>query len=137
VQCVGQHLKEAVHSVGIDIIELERVEKALARFGERFLLRVYTEREIRFCRGRIPELAARFAAKEAISKALGTGMRGVAWREMEVLPDRRGKPLVTLHGRALERAGQINLVDFAISLSHSNGHAIAFVVASDHPEHGD
>ncbi len=121
-----------MNSVGIDIVELPRIEKALARFGERFLHRVYTDAEINFCRGRVPELAARFAAKEAISKALGTGIRGIVWREMEILPNRRGKPLVFLHGAAQARAEKLGLTDFAISLSHSREYAIAFVVAADH-----
>lgn len=108
------------------------MEEALARFGERLLARVYTDAEIQFCRGRVPELAARFAGKEAISKALGTGLRGIAWREMEILPDMRGKPLVVLHGRALQRAKAIGLTDFDISLSHTHEHAIAMVIASDH-----
>ncbi len=119
-----------MHSVGVDIIEIPRVEEALARWGERFLYRVYTGREVAFCRGRIPELAARFAAKEAVSKALGTGMHGVAWKEIEVLPDHRGKPHVFLHGRARQRANEIGLNFFAISLSHSRDHAIAFVTAT-------
>ena len=79
---------------GIDIIELDRIADVVARHGERFLNRVYTPDEIAHCRGRIPELAARFAAKEAVMKALGTGVRGVGWRDIEVLPNRRGKPLV-------------------------------------------
>ncbi|MDP2662222.1 MAG: holo-ACP synthase [Dehalococcoidia bacterium] len=119
-----------MHSVGVDLIEIGRVAKALSRWGERFLYRVYTAREIVFCRGRVPELAARFAAKEAVSKALGTGMRGVAWREIEVLPDGRGKPYVYLHGRARRRAEHLGLDHFAISLSHSRDDAIAFVTAS-------
>ncbi|MDP2935432.1 MAG: holo-ACP synthase [Dehalococcoidia bacterium] len=118
-----------MHSVGVDIIEIRRVAAILARRGERFLQRVYTPREVAFCRGRVPELAARFAAKEAVSKALGTGMRGVAWREIEVYPDSRGKPLVHLHGRARQRAQDLGLDTFAISLSHSRDHAIAFVSA--------
>ncbi|MBI2848952.1 MAG: holo-ACP synthase [Chloroflexi bacterium] len=116
-------------TAGVDIIEIRRVEEALARWGERFLHRIYTGREIAFCRGRSPELAARFAAKEAISKALGTGMRGVAWREMEILPDGKGKPLLRLYGRARQRAEAIGLDEFALSLSHSHSLAIAFVVA--------
>ncbi len=119
-----------MHSVGVDIIEIPRVAEAVARWGERFLCRVYTRREVYFCRGRVPELAARFAAKEAVSKALGTGMRGVAWREIEVLPDRKGKPHVQLHGRAKKRAEELGLSFFAISLSHSRDHAIAFVTAT-------
>ena len=115
-------------AVGVDVIEIERVEAALARFGERFLRRVYTAEEAAFCRGRVHELAARFAAKEAVMKALGTGAKGVAWREIEVLPNHRGKPLVYLHGRAKERAERIGLEGIDISMSHSRDFAVAFVV---------
>jgi len=117
-------------AVGVDIIEIERIEGAIQRWGERFLERVYTPAEVAYCRDRVPELAVRFAAKEAVSKALGTGMRGVDWREMEVLPDTRGKPLIHLHGRAKARAEELGLSNFAVSLSHSREFAIAFVVAS-------
>jgi holo-[acyl-carrier protein] synthase len=116
-------------SVGVDIIEIERVGRALERWGERFLRYVYTADEVAFCRGRVAELAARFAAKEAISKALGTGLLGVHWREMEILPDSLGKPLVRLHGRAAGRAEHLGLAHFAISLSHSRDYAVASVVA--------
>jgi holo-[acyl-carrier protein] synthase len=119
-----------MNSIGVDIVEIPRIEKALARRGERFLRRIYTDSEVAFCRGRLPELAARFAAKEAVAKALGTGMRGVAWREIEILPDQRGKPHVHLHGRASQRAQDIKLDHFAISLSHSREHAVAVVVAA-------
>jgi len=117
-------------SVGVDIIEIERIERALQRWGARFMRYVYTEQEIAFCRGRAPELAVRFAAKEAISKALGTGLNGVHWREMEILPDLLGKPLVYLHGRAAARAEALGLTEFAVSLSHSREYAVASVVAS-------
>lgn len=116
------------NAVGVDIIEIERVEKALARHGDRFLRRVYTDLEVAFCRGRVSELAARFAAKEAVMKALGTGARGVAWREIEVLPNHRGKPLVYLHGRARQRAAHIGLEGLDVSMSHSRQYAVAFVV---------
>jgi len=90
--------------VGVDAIEIWRIERALSRFGERFLSRIYTEAErIRYA-GRASELAARFAAKEAVMKALGTGVRGVRWRDIEVLPNRRGKPVVRLYATAAERA---------------------------------
>src|SRR4030067_199648 len=115
-------------AVGVDIIEIERVKKALQRFGQRFLGRVYSPVEAAFCRGRVHELAARFAAKEAVMKALGTGARGVAWREIEVLPNRRGKPLVYLHGRARERAERIGLEGLDVSMSHSREYAVALVV---------
>ena len=115
-------------AVGVDVIEIERVEAALGRFGERFLRRVYTREEAAFCRGRVHELAARFAAKEAVMKALGTGAKGVAWREIEVLPNHRGKPLVYLYGRAKARAERIGLAGLDVSMSHSRGYAVAFVV---------
>ncbi len=115
-------------AVGVDIIEIGRVEAALGRFGERFLGRVYTAVEVAFCRGRVHELAARFAAKEAVMKALGTGARGLAWREIEVLPNHRGKPLVYLYGRAKARAERIGLSGLDVSLSHSREYAVAFVV---------
>jgi holo-[acyl-carrier protein] synthase len=116
-------------SVGVDIVEIGRLGRTLERWGPRFLQRVYTPAEVAFCRGRLPELAVRFAAKEAISKALGTGLVGIAWTEMEVLADRRGKPLVALYGRALARAQELGLGEWAISLSHSGEAALAFVVA--------
>lgn len=99
----------------------------LGRHGERFLKKVYTEREIAHCQGRENELAARFAAKEAISKALGTGLRGVYWREMEIITDARGKPLVRLHGHARRRAEALGIVDLGVSLTHSVDMAIAVV----------
>lgn len=117
-----------MHTVGVDIVEIARVAEALQRWGQRFLRRVYTEREVQYCRGRVSELAVRFAAKEAVMKALGTGARGVAWREIEVLPMRGGKPLVFLHGRARQRADALGLEDFAVSLSHSRDFAVASVV---------
>jgi len=116
-------------SVGVDVIEIERIRRAIARWNGRFLNRIYTQAELALCRGKVPELAVRFAGKEAISKALGTGLNGVSWREMEVLADNRGNPLVFLHGRAASRAASLGLTEFAISLSHSQDYALAFVVA--------
>ena len=116
-------------STGIDIIEIGRIERAVKRWGERFQEHIYTPAEIAFCRGRVPELAVRFAGKEAVSKALGTGIFGISWREIEILPDRLGKPLVRLYGRAQARAEALGLKEFAISLSHSNEYAVASVVA--------
>ncbi len=121
-------------TVGIDLVEITRIERVLKRYGDRFFERVFTAAEIAYCRGRSPELAARFAAKEAVSKALGVGMRmiardGIDWKDVEVIGDLRGKPLVRLYGRAAQRAGELGLTEWAISLSHTREHAIAFVVA--------
>ncbi len=118
------------YAVGIDIIEIARVRAVLQRHPERFLTRVFTREEAAFCRGRVPELAARFAAKEAVMKALGTGARGLAWREIEILPNQRGKPLVYLHGLAKARAEAIGLRGVDISLTHSHELAIAAVVGA-------
>jgi holo-[acyl-carrier protein] synthase len=122
-------------SVGVDIIEIARIQRALNDFGERFLRKVYTERERERYGSRVPELAARFAAKEATSKALGTGIRGIRWREMEVLANRRGKPVLVLHGGAADRAALLGLVAFDVSLTHSRSDAMAFVVAYRDPAH--
>ncbi len=115
------------YAVGIDMIAIPRVRAVIERHDGRFLRRVYTPEEVAFCRGRVAELAARFAAKEAVMKALGTGARGVAWREIEVLPDRRGKPLVYLYGRAQERADKIGLRALDVSLTHERDLAVAAV----------
>ena len=125
--------KEGRVAVGTDIIEIARIQRSLDDFGERFLARIYTERERERYRGRVSELAARFAAKEATSKALGTGIRGIRWREMEVLNNRRGKPILILHGSAAQRAELLGLTDFSISLTHSRTDAMAFVVAIQSP----
>ena len=123
------------HAVGIDMIEIERVRKVLGKHPERFITRVFTPAEAAFCRGRVPELAARFAAKEAVMKALGTGARSVAWRDIEVLPDRRGKPLVYLYGGAKQRAEVIGLAAIDISLTHLESFAMAAVVCTaERPE---
>jgi len=119
-----------VLSIGIDIIEVERIESAIKQWEKRFLNRVYTEAELKICQGRIPALAARFAGKEAIMKVLGTGTKGVGWQEIEILADARGKPLVQLYGKARERAKNLNLNEFSISLSDTKQYAVAAAVAS-------
>jgi holo-[acyl-carrier protein] synthase len=119
-------------AVGVDLIEISRIQAMIERWGDRFLNRIYTPDEIARCRGRVPELAVRFAAKEAISKALGVGIwgrMGIRWQDAEVLSDPLGKPEVHLYGRAAERATVLALNHWAISLSHSNDNAIAMVAA--------
>lgn len=116
-------------STGIDVIEIERIAHAHKRFGERFLHRVYTPAEIDYCRGRAQSLAGRFAAKEAVSKALGIGIRHISWRDIEILPDPRGKPTVHLHGRAAQVAETWGFAGFDVSITHSRTDAVVMVVA--------
>ena len=121
-------------TTGVDLVQISRIARAVDRFGERFLARVYTPQELAFTRKRAAELAARFAAKEAVSKALGVGVRvlsphGILWHEVETLNESGGKPYVLLHGRAAELAAAQGLTEWAISLSHDGDMAIAFVVA--------
>jgi len=116
-------------AVGIDIIEVDRVRKVYERHGARFLQRVFTEQEVLQCRGKITRLAGRFAAKEAISKALGTGLHGVAWREMEVVQLRSGRPSVRLHGHAKARAELLGLTAFDVSIADLAQFSIAIAVA--------
>ena len=115
-------------AVGVDLVEIGRVHGLLQRHRERFRARVFTPAELALCRDRPHLLAARFAAKEATMKALGTGIRGVAWREIECLPNRRGKPLLFLYGRARERAQSLGLTGLDVSLTHSREYATATVV---------
>jgi holo-[acyl-carrier protein] synthase len=123
---------EIIHTmlaIGVDLIELERIAATLARFDTRFLNRVYTPDELAYCAGRLGSLAARWAAKEATAKALGTGIGDVAFREIEVVRDERGAPALRLHGAAAALAAARGLDDWTISLSHTRTTAIAFVVA--------
>jgi holo-[acyl-carrier protein] synthase len=121
-------------TTGVDIIYIPRVERAVREFGLRFLERVYTPFERLYCRERIPELAVRFAAKEAVAKTLGVGMRilardGILWHEAEIVGDQRGKPLICLHGGAAKRAEELGLTQWSVSLTHEREYAVAFVVA--------
>jgi holo-[acyl-carrier protein] synthase len=120
--------KSGAIAVGIDVIEIDRIKRVLDEFGQRFLDRVFTkpeqERYSRFPN----ELAGRFAVKEATSKVLGTGIRGIKWKEMETLSNRRGKPVLVLHGTAAERAALLGLDDFSVSITHSRTDAMAIVV---------
>ena len=117
-----------MHSVGVDIIEIARIRQARDRWGERFLNRIYTGTELKLCGKQPGPLASRFAGKEAVMKALGTGVRGIGWREIEILAERSGKPLVQLYGKAQAKADSLGLGKLAISLSDSREYAVAFVV---------
>lgn len=117
---------------GIDIAEVPRIAQSIARFGERFLRRVYTEGEIRYCdskANRVERYAARFAAKEAAMKALGTGWNhGVRWRDVEVTRLPGGRPTMTFHGKAAEFAVRLGAMHVALSLTHTSEQAIAQVI---------
>ena len=116
-------------TTGVDIIEIHRIKQVLDRYGERFLNRLFTPNEIDYCRGRAPNLAGRFAAKEATMKALGTGARGVSWKDIEVVRADSGAPSVKLYGRAENRSERLHVVEISVSISHSPEYAVAFVVA--------
>ena len=117
-----------MHYIGIDIIEIARIKKAIARWGENFLHRVYTEPELRLYCSKPSSLAARFAGKEAVIKALGPQSKGISWREIEILSNPGGKPSVHLYGKAQNQAKELGLESLAISLSHSKEYAIASVI---------
>ena len=112
----------------MDIIEIGRLQQVLERWGQRFLGRIFTEAEQSYCRMRASSLAARFAAKEATMKALGTGVRDVSWKDIEVVRAKSGAPSLRLYGRALARYQSLGLGDLALSLSHSREYAVAMVV---------
>jgi holo-[acyl-carrier protein] synthase len=111
--------------LGIDIIKVERIRTALDRFGERFSRRVLTEHERRYVRGRAETFAGRWAAKEAVSKVLGLGVRGIGWRDIEVQRLPTGQPAIELHGRAAQRAQQLGMGRIAVSISHEADYAVA------------
>ena len=120
---------------GVDIVEVERVAAAIERFGARFLSRIFTEAERRYCdskKNRVERYAARFAAKEAAFKALGTGWnRGVAWREVEVGHAPGGRPTLSFTGTAAKFAHRLGVKRAALSLSHTQQQAIAQVILED------
>ncbi len=115
---------------GVDLAEVNRIVSLCERYGDRFFTRVFTTRELEVCKGRPDRLAARFAAKEAVSKALGTGIGQVSWREIEIVSDSTGRPQVRLAGRAARLAAELGLHKWSVSLSHTKELAIAFVIAA-------
>lgn len=114
--------------VGVDLIQVARIKDLLERYGDRFIHRVFTAHESDYCRDRPERLAARYAAKEAVSKALGTGIGPVSWKEIEVTHSERGEPELILRGKAAELAAQLDLHAWALSLSHTQDQAVAFVI---------
>lgn len=125
-----------VVGTGIDVVEIERVARSIERYGSRFLERVYTAGEIAYCqrkrRNAAESFAARFAAKEAGAKALGTGIGfGVTWRELEVGREPAGRPLLLLHGRAAEIAASLGVRRSSLSITHTRTQSMALVILED------
>ena len=116
-----------MHYTGVDIIEISRIKRAIARWGDRFLHRVYTEAELSLYCTKPSSLAARFAVKEAVVKTLKQ-TEGISWQQIEVLSEPDGKPILRLYGEAKEQAQRLCLNSLDISLSHSKEYAIAFVI---------
>jgi holo-[acyl-carrier protein] synthase len=120
---------------GVDISEVDRIAAAVRRFGDRFLKRVFTPAEVRYCMGKpnaAERLAARFAAKEAGMKAIGTGLRGgVTWQDVEVVRLPGQRPVLQFHGKAAEFAERLGCKRTHLSLSHTKEQAIAYVILED------
>ena len=116
-------------ATGVDLIEIARIEEVIARHGKHYLERIYTPAELVQCGKRMESLAGRFAAKEAAAKALGCGIGDVSWLEIEVLGDDQNAPVLTLHGAAIKRAEMLGLSTWSVSISHSQSHSVALVVA--------
>lgn len=113
---------------GVDMIEVARIARAMKRHGARFKTRFFTTQELAYCNGRPERLAGRFVVKEAVAKALGTGIGDIRWTEIEIICDGRGKPELVLHGRAEALARQRGIDQWSISLSHTEEHALGFAV---------
>ena len=116
---------EGTTELGIDIVKVERIRAAIERFGERFSNRVLTPSERRYVRGRPETFAGRWAAKEAVSKVLGLGVRGIGWKDIEVERLPTGQPSIRLHGRAEQRAAQLGMGRIALSITHESDYAVA------------
>ena len=122
---LGAAVPAGTSELGIDIIKVERIRASIERFGERFSKRVLTINEQRYVRMRPETFAGRWAAKEAVSKVLGLGVRGIGWRDIEVERLPTGQPSVRLHGRAAARAEQLGMERIALSISHESDYAVA------------
>jgi holo-[acyl-carrier protein] synthase len=116
-------------TVGVDLIEVKRIERGVARHGQRFYDRFFTLQEQAQCNGRAASLAGRFAVKEAVAKALGTGIGDMRWLDIEVICNQRGRPELRLHNEAQKLAQALGLTEWAISISHTDSHAVGMAVA--------
>jgi holo-[acyl-carrier protein] synthase len=116
-------------ATGIDMIEIDRIKRGADRHGVRFHKRFFTPQEIAFCEGKASRLAGRFAVKEAVAKALGTGIGDFNWTDVEIVGGERGKPELVLHNQAKEIASAQGFTSWSISISHTDTHAIGMAVA--------
>lgn len=116
-------------ATGVDLIEIARIETVLSRQGKTWLDRIFTPAEQEYCGRRAESLAGRWAAKEAVAKALGSGIGDVSWQEIEILGDEQKAPKLILHGKAESKARELGLTTWSVSISHSQSHSVAFVVA--------
>ena len=116
-------------ATGVDLIEIARIDEVVARHGKHYLERIYTPAELEQCVKREESLSVRFAAKEAFAKALGIGIGDVKLKEIEVLGDENNAPVLTLHGEAFKKANELGLSTWSVSISHSQSHSVALVVA--------
>jgi holo-[acyl-carrier protein] synthase len=128
IQVCGRTKKMEQLQIGVDIIEISRIRRAIQRWQDHFLERIYTVEELKLYRHKIESLAARFAGKEAAMKALSALENDISWQDVEILSDSKGKPVLHLYGRALERLRQLGLNSLEITLSHSRENAIALVI---------
>ena len=113
---------------GVDLIEIARIEEAVSRHGKHYLERIYTPAEIELCGKRSESLAGRFAAKEAVAKALGCGIGDVDWKEIEILGDDQNAPVLHLYGKAMQKADELGLTNWSVSISHNQSQVVAFAV---------
>ena len=116
-------------ATGVDLVDIERFKETIERHGERFLRRVFTSQELEEVGSNLTSLAGRFAAKEAVAKALGTGIGVISWHEVEVLRGPQREPQLRLHGAATRLAGELGLGEWSLSISHTHTHAVAMAVA--------
>jgi len=116
-------------ATGVDLIEIARIDEMMTRHGKHYLERIFTPAELEYCGKRAESLAGRYAAKEAVAKALGSGIGEVSWKEIEILGDEQKAPILTLHGKAENKAKELGFINWSVSISHNQSDAIAFVVA--------
>jgi holo-[acyl-carrier protein] synthase len=122
--------------IGIDLVEVDRLKKSVEKFGDRFLNRLFTENEIKYCQTKsnsYQHFAVRFAAKEALLKAIGTGLReGMTWHEIEIINDKQGKPSILTHGKCDDILHKLDVRIPELSLSHTKHHGVAVVILEQH-----